>query len=153
MAVVGIIRVVDVYHLFLAEPDPNADPYYSITVVYASVEVNLAIITATIPTLRPLFRKWFPNIFGGSSGRRDGHPYYSGTYGSRSRSRGARILHSEDHDVSNVVSLKSMNGARAHQTEVTTASPNTSEEEIMRYHGIMRTTNVQVEYDDRSPRR
>lgn len=142
----GIIRVIDVYRIFFTKPDPNVDPYYNISVVYSSVEVNLAIITATIPTLRPLFRKWFPNLFSGSSGRSNGRPYYN-TYGSRSR--GAHTLQSDDRDPSNIVSLKKMGGARAHQAEVTTASPNTSEEEIMRYHGIMRTTNVQVEYDER----
>lgn len=150
VAIVGIIRVIDVYKLFFTTPNPNDDHYHNITLVYSSVEVNLAIITATIPTLRPLFRQWFPTLFGGSSqGRR---PYYSeGAYGSRSR--GAHTLQSDDRDASNAVSLKNLgggSGSRALRTEVTSASPNTSEEEIMRYHGIMRTTNVHVEYDRRS---
>lgn len=30
---------------------------------YAAFETNLAITTACLPALRPLFRKWFPNMF------------------------------------------------------------------------------------------
>ncbi|KAG6353988.1 hypothetical protein INS49_004959 [Diaporthe citri] len=34
---------------------------------FAPFETNLAIITACLPALRPLFRKWFPNVFVSSS--------------------------------------------------------------------------------------
>ncbi|KAI6778688.1 uncharacterized protein J7T54_007629 [Emericellopsis cladophorae] len=60
IAVFCVIRVVDVYNIFFVTPDPDSDPYYNITVVYSSAEVNLIISTATMPTLRSLFRKWFP---------------------------------------------------------------------------------------------
>ncbi|KAG9255525.1 uncharacterized protein F5Z01DRAFT_699210 [Emericellopsis atlantica] len=149
VAVVGVIRVVDVYKIFFGTPDPDTDPYYNITVVYSSVEVNLAIITATIPKLRPLFPKWFPSLFSGSSGQSHGRPTY-GTSGYGSRSRGAQTLQSGDHSGSKGISLTKIGRHHTSQTEVLSASPNDSEEEIMRYHVIVRTTNVQVEYEDRS---
>lgn len=34
---------------------------------FAPFETNLAIITACLPALRPLFRAWFPNVFVNSS--------------------------------------------------------------------------------------
>lgn len=144
VTIIGIIRVIDVYHLFFSKPDPNKDPYHSITLVYSSVEVNVAILTATIPTLRPLVRKWFPGLFAGSSANTGANRYYGSRYGSRSR--GMHTLESR-HDDSNGMPLKDIRNSRIHQTEITSGSPNTSEEEIIRYPGIMRTTDVNVEYD------
>jgi hypothetical protein len=39
------------------------DRHYSIGFVCGSVELNLGIVTASIPTLWPLGRKWFPSFF------------------------------------------------------------------------------------------
>lgn len=39
---------------------------------FAAFETNLAIITACLPALRPLFRKWFPNVFVDSSNEESG---------------------------------------------------------------------------------
>jgi hypothetical protein len=153
VAIVGIIRVVDIWKLFLSEPDPNADPYHSITLVYSTVEVNLAIMSATIPTLRPLFRQWFPSLFGTSTVKSGANPYYGNS--SNSRSRGLQSLQSRDPDPSHGIALKSMGGlgmSRVNHTEITSKSPNSSEEEMIRYHGIMRTTNVNVEYEKDEPR-
>lgn len=144
VTVIGIIRVIDVHKIFFGKPDPTEDHFHSITVVYSSVEVNLAILTATIPTLRPLMRKWFPSLFGGTSANTSANRYYGSGYGSRSR--GAHTLDSR-HDDSNGMTLKDLRSSRIHQTEITSGSPNSSEEEIIRYPGIMRTTDVNIEYD------
>lgn len=40
------------------------DPTYSIGFVTSAIETNLAIITASLPALKPLFKRWFPSVFG-----------------------------------------------------------------------------------------
>lgn len=63
------------YRLFFIAPDPNYDPYYDIGITLNSIEINLAIVSGAAPGLRPLFRKWFPGLFGGSSKKYLGRAY------------------------------------------------------------------------------
>lgn len=144
--------------MFFGEFDPEADPFYDITIVWAVVEVNLAIICASLPAMRPLFRRWFPKLFGGSSkynGSRG--PYYGNTYGSGvGRSAGNTLNASRHRDGDGALRLKELRSNRGHHhTEITGRgnSPTGSEEEIMTYNGIIRTTNVDVAYETRSKRR
>ncbi|KAI6776559.1 hypothetical protein HG530_000504 [Fusarium avenaceum] len=57
--------------------DPNWDNVDAAT--WSFLEVTLAIIAACLPTLRPLFSKLMPRIFGSSYGRSNG-PSTSGQY-------------------------------------------------------------------------
>ncbi|KAF4471582.1 integral membrane PTH11 [Fusarium albosuccineum] len=147
VAIVGIIRVVGIYDLLLTTPDPGEDTFYSISPVWSIVETNLAIICASVPALRPLFRRWFPKLFGGSSRKTTGTPY-GNNYASGTR--GTNGLRSTNHDGAIDIRLKDLRGSRAHHTEIRSISPNGSEEEIMTYNGIMRTTNVDVAYENTS---
>ncbi|KAL2751890.1 hypothetical protein ACRALDRAFT_1083819 [Sodiomyces alcalophilus JCM 7366] len=160
VAIVGIIRVVGVYNMFFGEFDPEADLFYDITVVWAVVEVNLAIICASLPAMRPLFRRWFPSLFGGSTNYNDGSrgPYYGNAYGSgMGRSPGNTLNSvSRKQDGDGVMRLKELRPNRGHHlTEITGRgdSPTGSEEEMVTYNGIMRTTNVNVAYETCSKRR
>lgn len=140
VTVVAIIRLVAIYKLFYVPPDPNKDPFYDIGVVYNTVEVNLAIVSASAPALRPMFRKWWPKLFGAISSGKTGS---SGLkyYGNSSRPR--NTVREGDN-----ITLKDMRMTRSqHHTEIRSTSPSGSEEEIMTYNGIVRTTNVNLTYE------
>ncbi|KAM5354710.1 hypothetical protein ACJ41O_001357 [Fusarium nematophilum] len=147
VAIVGIIRVIGIYDLLIKGPSPGDDTFYSISPVWSIVETNLAIICASVPALRPLFRRWFPRLFGGSSRKTTGTPYAQ-SYGTGTR--GTNGLRSANYDGHGDIRLKDLRGSRAHHTEIRSVSPNGSEEEIMTYNGIMRTTNVDVAYENTS---
>lgn len=149
MAIVGIIRVVGIYLLLLRPHGPTEDTTYSILPVWSIVETNLAIICASIPALRGLFRRWFPKLFGGSSNKKTRTPY-GNTYGSATRATDG--MRSANHDGLSDIRLKDLRGPRTHHTEIRSVSLNGSEEEIMTYNGIMRTRNVDVAYESPSKR-
>ncbi|GJC87858.1 hypothetical protein ColLi_10696 [Colletotrichum liriopes] len=136
---VAIIRVVQIYKLFFVPSPPGTDNYHEIGLTTSSIEVNLAIFSACVPALRPLFRRWMPKLFGGTTNKQSTEPgYYKYATGSRRNHTGTR---GEDDMV-----LKEMR-SRAHCTEIRSASPTGSEEEIMTYNGIVRTTNFNVHYE------
>ncbi|OHW91684.1 CFEM domain-containing protein [Colletotrichum incanum] len=125
------------------------DPTYDIRFTYSAVETNLAIIAASAPALRGLFLRWFPNFFASlkssSNGRygygRSGDPTKkSRTTATATATRGRAMSHHAD-----TFQLKTMKG----RSEIRSHSPTTSEEEIMTYDGIMRTTEVNIVYDDK----
>jgi hypothetical protein len=152
-------------------PQPNKDPYHDITVTLSVVEANIAIASASAPALRPLFRSIFPKLFGGSSQRygASGNKYHPSGYGassqapyfSSSHARGgdgtgnaSRVDHGHgDRSVARHSSIRLKNLTRSHHggkgpaghTECRSISPSGSEEEIMTYNGIMRTTDVRVQ--------
>ncbi|WQF86857.1 hypothetical protein CDEST_11871 [Colletotrichum destructivum] len=140
VTVVAIIRLVAIYRLFYVPPDPNKDPFHDIGVVYNTVEVNLAIISSSAPALRPMFRKWWPKLFGAIGSGKTGSSELK-YYGNSSRPR--TTLREADN-----ITLKDMRMTRSqHHTEIRSSSPSGSEEEIMTYNGIIRTTNVNLTYE------
>ncbi|KAJ4265105.1 hypothetical protein NW762_005351 [Fusarium torreyae] len=132
-------------------PLRESDYTYDIRFAYAVIETNLAIITASAPALRPLFLKWFPNFF--SALRSTGNRYQSGSRYGRStghgngtgaatnnRSRGNTGVRNS---LRGTFPLKDMTKGRA---AIRAQSPTNSEEEIMTYDGIMKTSDVTVHY-------
>jgi hypothetical protein len=118
-----------------------ADPTYDIRFTYSAVETNLAIVAASAPALRGLFLKWFPRFF--ASLRTASDKYRNGYHNSadvRKSGTGLRSIHHHN----NNFALKEMKG----RSEIRSNSPTTSEEEIMTYDGIMRTTEVNIVYND-----
>jgi len=105
---------------------PGYNSRESLSGTLSSIEVNLAIIACCGPALRPLFRKMFPRL---SSGRTTNE---AGVYKSQNEygTGGVGSFH-----------LKDMSRTRT-QTEIRGYTPNGSEEEIMTYNGILRTTAV-----------
>ncbi|KAK6219767.1 CFEM domain-containing protein [Colletotrichum tabaci] len=129
------------------------DPTYDIRFTYSAVETNLAIIAASAPALRGLFLRWFPKFF--ASLKSSSNPRYgygqsgdptrkSRTTATATATRGRAASHHHHHHA-DTFQLKSMKG----RSEIRSHSPTTSEEEIMTYDGIMRTTEVNVVYDDK----
>lgn len=137
----GIVRLVFIYQAFFQPP--SADPTYTLGFCTSAIETNLAIITASAPALRPLFRQWFPRLF---STNTNGGSAYPDTYGlsgnHRSRVTAGRSEH--HHSMTPGMVLKDLKDKS--QFKVRSHSPSASEEEIMTYNGIMRTTAVRVSY-------
>ncbi|OBT83326.1 hypothetical protein VE02_08693 [Pseudogymnoascus sp. 03VT05] len=140
VTVVAIVRFVELYRLFYV-PNPDGDPFHSIGITLSTVEANVAIISATIPALRPLGRLLMPGLFAGSSVN-----YNTSRSGGNLRSDNPAIYNRHGTSVS--IAMKSMRDAsQAKHTECRSVSPNDSEEEIMTYHGIVKSTDVRVQFD------
>ncbi|KAK0633142.1 hypothetical protein B0T14DRAFT_386729, partial [Immersiella caudata] len=60
---VTIISVVRLYYIIRLYYIAVEDRHYSIGYVTSAVEINLAIITASVPALWPLARRWMPGAF------------------------------------------------------------------------------------------
>lgn len=119
---------------------------YSLGPTTSIIEGNVAIVTASVPALWPLFRQWFPRLFAKLGGT-----YGSGPSGDISYKKGSRQLvtiggsgHKTLDDNSFV--MKPIRGVG--RTDIRSYTPSGSEEEIMRHDaGIMRTTNVEIGYE------
>lgn len=55
-----MLRLYFIIRLWYLKPE---DSHYSLGYTLNTIEVNLAIVTATIPALWPLGRRWFPAVF------------------------------------------------------------------------------------------
>ncbi|KAF4989506.1 hypothetical protein FDECE_14699 [Fusarium decemcellulare] len=128
--------------------DPNVDFSYDIRFTYSAVETNLAIMTASVPALRPLFLKWFPNFFSGARSSGNQYTYaeegFGNSTGTAKRSRGGTGVRNSIHGA---FPLKDMRG----RSEIRSHSPTISEEEIMTPNGILKTSEVAVQYGDIVP--
>ncbi|RFN46075.1 hypothetical protein FIE12Z_9676 [Fusarium flagelliforme] len=131
VTIVGILRVIELYKMYYK---PGYNSRESLSGTLSSIEVNLAIIACCGPALRPLFRKMFPRLFSGRTTNEAGIYKSQSKYGNGTGGVGS--FH-----------LKNMSRTRT-QTEIRGYTPNGSEEEIMTYNGILRTTAVDIKYDD-----
>ncbi|KAK1833155.1 hypothetical protein QBC39DRAFT_346991 [Podospora conica] len=62
--IVTIISAVRLYYIvILYYYPPGPDKHYALGYITSSVEINLAIVTASAPALWPLARRWFPGVF------------------------------------------------------------------------------------------
>lgn len=59
---ISVLRLYFVIRTWYVPPATD-DPHYSLGYTTTTIEVNLAIVTATIPALWPLARHWFPGVF------------------------------------------------------------------------------------------
>ncbi|KAK4157021.1 hypothetical protein C8A00DRAFT_40604 [Chaetomidium leptoderma] len=60
VTLVSVLRLYFIIRLWYLDPE---DAHYSLGFSLNTLEVNLAIVTATLPTLWPLGRHWFPAMF------------------------------------------------------------------------------------------
>lgn len=142
---VAIIRLVNLYKLlYLGEKSKH----YNIAYVWTAVEVNLAVVSCSMPALRPLFSRWMPRLFGSNWGRSSDQPYNGpGTSADAPSTGGNKTYNRESYSMNYM--LKDLHPARKqNRTEIRGVSPAGSEEEIMTYNGILRTTDVNVMYED-----
>lgn len=130
---VTAVSVVRLTVLKRAFSDPTFDYTNSWGPAYAGIETNLAIVTASVPALRPLFARWLPQYFRNKSSGEEAYPATES--GRVDRSKESRITRADR----NTFQLKDMGETH---TEIRGYSPDGSEEEIMTYNGIVRTTHV-----------
>jgi hypothetical protein len=143
VTVVGVVRLVFIYQAFFTAP--GADPTYTLGFCTSAIETNLAIVTASAPALRGLFRKWFPRLFSSRSKYGGTSDRYAENFGSARNGLGTTS--SINTTAGSTFALKDLKSNKV-RTEVRSSSPTASQEEIMTYNGIMRTTNVSVYYQD-----
>jgi hypothetical protein len=110
----------------------------------SQIEVNVAIISASAPALRPLFSKTFLSSYNQSNQYGVG---YGGSAGAsnmfsahRSRSKGQIELHSINRNEPIIDDRKSVEGG---------ISRNTSEEYILQGEGITKTVETRVNVESR----
>jgi len=136
----------------------SMDIYYSFGWAVSPIEVNLAIVAASIPSLWPLFRKAFPNLFSdlNYSYRVGEGPSGNNNRASTFRSNQARVRVTgrskpgDDDDLDDSYMMTSMKGGgQVNTCRVTT--PTGSQDGIIDFKdGIVRTTDVQIGYEDAS---
>lgn len=125
VTIIGMLRVIAFANFFW---NPGYDFTNSWGPSYSSIEPNLAIIAACIPSLRPLLRQWFPRIFSQSSSKQTGRYQKQHDYGN-ARSGHARSTHLHDIGLT--------------RAEVQSGlSRDDSQDDILTCAGIMKTTMV-----------
>ncbi|RDW85700.1 hypothetical protein BP5796_04025 [Coleophoma crateriformis] len=147
VTVIGIARLVIIAQGFFPSGAVNSDPTYNIGFTTSAMETNVAIITANAPALKPLFKKWFPRLFSSN-----GNPYSSGPYAGAGSSaygirKSVRATHTGGAGLRSGHGgfvLKDMKG----RSEIRSTNRGDSEEEIMTFDGIVKTTDVSVRYMD-----
>ncbi|KAK3363387.1 hypothetical protein B0T25DRAFT_596600 [Lasiosphaeria hispida] len=60
VTIISIVRLYYIIRLYYLSPD---DRHYSLGYITSNMEINLAIVTASVPALWPLARRWFPGVF------------------------------------------------------------------------------------------
>ncbi|KAG4026836.1 hypothetical protein MFRU_036g00690 [Monilinia fructicola] len=157
VTVVGVVRLwVIICQYFLPPPE---DPTYGIGFCTSSIENNLAIITASAPALKPLFRHWFPNLFSTVLDTpyhdRSGWPHDpTGTkYGQGTRKSGVWLKGSRLSGGNKVFKLEDMPEERDRKdvdpNRIGVATGNKegdSDEEAIVLKGIIKTTDISVSY-------
>lgn len=146
VTIVGITRMI-LLHLVFTDTE-SFDYWNSWGPALGQCEIDLAIIAACIPTLKPIVAAWLPSIFTSEPAYHESSENcfatttFGGTKASGSRSGHAGV-------VPNVFVLSSMGRTR---TTIRGHSPDESEEEeIMTSNGIMRRTRVDVVYTNTTP--
>ncbi|TGZ77048.1 hypothetical protein EX30DRAFT_212041 [Ascodesmis nigricans] len=61
LIIISITRLILIRNI--AWHTPTISPTYSTAIIWSPIEVSIALICASIPSLRPLFTKWFPSFF------------------------------------------------------------------------------------------
>ncbi|KAB5522832.1 hypothetical protein GE09DRAFT_977332 [Coniochaeta sp. 2T2.1] len=147
VTIFSILRMHAIYLLYNPKPDP--DPLYNLRFIYSSIECNLAIITATIPPLRGLCKKWFPRMFTTRSGTAAAYKngYNDGLFSGAVASPPSRCFQATS---GSGMALRNLKNPIRSQQHTRLDSMSNSEEEILsqdRDH-IIRTTSIHVTYGE-----
>ncbi|KAK5654576.1 hypothetical protein OQA88_7205 [Cercophora sp. LCS_1] len=134
VTIFSILRMRSIYLLYYPPADRGPDPTYTLSFVYSTIECNLAIITASIPPLHGLMRKWFPRFFQMTAAK---NSHYNGSHPYSGGSRGLQTIGGSEMGLKNLKSPQ-----RSHHTRLDSLS--NSEEEILGKDRITRTTQVQI---------
>ncbi|KAK4098418.1 hypothetical protein N658DRAFT_432043 [Parathielavia hyrcaniae] len=159
VTIFSILRMRALYVLYYPPATPSADPTYDISFVYSTVECNLAIITATIPPLHGLMRRWFPRFFHVSSVsnsgynnnyNRNGQGYGGGGGGGSSGAGiGLHTIGGSSMALKDLSSLKSPTSRSRGRTRLGSLS-NSEEDMILGKEDrmITRTTSVKITFEN-----
>ncbi|KAE9367059.1 hypothetical protein N431DRAFT_487492 [Stipitochalara longipes BDJ] len=139
--IVSILRLV--WRVQVAFYPAPVDWSWDIRFIYSAVETNLAIICASLPALYSLVSKWFPGIFKWMA--KPDYPIQNGGKGYGSRGV-IRTIGGSELPLSEMTSNARSKGFRSQKSN----SARTSEEDLMESEGIMKTTNVNVVFDNKS---
>ncbi|KAF8848760.1 hypothetical protein BDZ45DRAFT_664032 [Acephala macrosclerotiorum] len=149
VTVVGIVRMVIIIKAFFYPV--GKDYTYNIGFCTSAIETNIAIMTASAAAMKPLFKRWFPRLFStlSNTGPYSDGPYAGGTgrYVRNTMKSGTQkksVLRSGHGGFE----LNKIRGERG-LTEIQSQNRGGSEEEIMTFDGIVKTTNVSVRYAER----
>lgn len=135
VAIIGIVRIHQLYQLFYTDIDSRQ----SLGVTLNTIEVNVAIISACGPALKPLFRKMMPGLFS-SGASKSGYLSEGAQRGTHpSQLNGSRWRPEPLSSNSDGVAMKTF---RARESEAADHSPSGSEVEIVRYGDIVKKTEV-----------
>lgn len=137
VTVVGIARMILLHLTF--DHTEHFDYWNSWGPALGQCEIDLAIIAACIPTLKPVVAAWLPSIFISEPYQGSHENYFSTTTFGGTRASASRPGHASI--VPNAFVLSSMGHTH---TTIRGHSPDESEEEIMTSSGIMRKTQVKT---------
>lgn len=101
-----------------------------------------------MPALRPLFSRMFPRLFGASFGGASDQQlgsHFGVSPNATIGGTGGKAQKLKDRDGHR---LSYLGGRKSNRAEIRDVSPTGSEEQIMTYNGILRTTNVDVSFED-----
>ncbi|KAF4626894.1 hypothetical protein G7Y89_g11261 [Cudoniella acicularis] len=162
VTVVGIVRVVLLVQGFFYPNRLETDYTYNIGFCISAIETNLAIVAASCPALRPLFKRWFPRLFSAPMDLEFNTPYEGPNQWparSSAKSTGKSKSSTISSALSSNITTKSKSTFRSKsgdKFELNTMrgvaeipgeeQRGESEEEIMTMDGIVKTTNVSVQY-------
>ncbi|KAL1899811.1 hypothetical protein Sste5346_002677 [Sporothrix stenoceras] len=183
VTIVGIVRLVFIYQGFFGSPsaDPTYSLGFctsaietNLAIICASAPSLRGLIRSWFPRFfssnRPTYDYRYPDSNGYGGGRRaTNNPYGTGSVTTniasrRNKENGVGPSNGTSTDglganaaragrgVGGAFALRDLKGGSKTHTAVN-SSPSASEEEIMTYNGIVRTTNVQVHYDGNSERK
>ncbi|KAK7434770.1 integral membrane protein [Colletotrichum acutatum] len=149
----GSVTAVSVIRLFFLAKnftDKSLDANFSLGFCVSSIECNLAIITASVPALWPLIRRWVPQL---KSSKDQGYYNHQNHTGQQGWIRTGDGHEGESSTVNGDISLRGIN-TRYTKTKAHSSGSfaRDSDEELMKGTGIMRTTNFEVTHDDHDPR-
>ncbi|KAF4121704.1 hypothetical protein GMORB2_1543 [Geosmithia morbida] len=147
VTVIGIVRLLNVVKL-LYFPEEIGDRYHSIAITLNTVEVNVAIISASAPALHTLLRDCLPHCFAGDSSRRsqgNGAPVESkASFENQSDDTGSQPA--PDHGNVGIHLDPVGRKFRQQLADVRSISSAGSEDGIMGHSGILCTTDIRIQY-------
>lgn len=137
--VFSILRLSSLANLYYG--NPSADPTYKIDFVYSTIECNLAIISASVPPLYGMLKRWFPRMF----------PTVNGSSARTSSRRldgvgeaGSYALKTIGGSAMGAKGLAGLSSGRSAHVRV--GSLTASEAEILGRDGIVKTTQFETTY-------
>ncbi|KAI9727406.1 MAG: hypothetical protein M1834_008412 [Cirrosporium novae-zelandiae] len=144
VTLVGCIRLKTVIHHYFQKADPDGN--WDISFIASTVEVDVAIMTACGPSLKPLMQRWLPRLLG-SSYKTSERRGISQTYGRTPKSGTTHQKRSKSGTMVDY-EMGKYQGKKLHST--TTKGDGESEQDIIPQSGITKTMSVNVKIGDSS---